>query len=47
MKRMKTLFLCLSLAAVLVMPLSACNTVAGVGKDARAAGDAIVHASGH
>jgi predicted small secreted protein len=47
MNRLKRFFLCLSLVAVLVAPLSACNTVAGIGKDTRAAGNAIEHASGH
>jgi entericidin B len=30
-----------ALAAVLLLPLSACNTVEGLGQDAEAAGDAI------
>jgi predicted small secreted protein len=46
MKKLKTLFLCLSLFAMLVAPLSACNTVAGMGRDMRAAGDAVTGATG-
>lgn len=44
---MKKLLLSLTLLALLALPLSACNTVAGIGKDTRAAGNAIEHASGH
>lgn len=46
MKKLTKLLLCLSLAVVLAAPLSGCNTVAGIGKDTRAAGNAIEHASG-
>jgi predicted small secreted protein len=35
------LFLCFCLFAALVAPLSACNTVEGIGRDTRAVGDAI------
>lgn len=38
---MKKLLICLGLLAVLALPLSACNTMEGVGKDTSAAGDAI------
>ena len=38
---MKKLMICLGLLAVLALPLAACNTVEGVGKDTSAAGDAI------
>lgn len=45
MKSFKKLFLSLSLAVVLMATLSACNTVEGIGQDARAAGQAISNAA--
>ena len=41
MKRVSKIFACLSLLAVLALPLAACNTMEGVGRDFKAAGDAI------
>jgi predicted small secreted protein len=39
--------LIVSLCLLAVLSLSACNTVAGMGRDTRAAGNYIEHASGH
>ena len=38
---MKNLILAIGLLAVLAMPLAACNTIEGMGKDTKAAGNAI------
>ena len=38
---MKKLILAIGLLAVLAMPLAACNTIEGMGKDTKAAGNAI------
>lgn len=32
---------CIALAAVLLLPLSACNTMEGLGRDTKAAGEAL------
>ena len=41
MKKVTKMIQCLALAAVLLMPLSACNTMEGLGKDTKAAGGAL------
>ncbi|MDY0008747.1 MAG: entericidin A/B family lipoprotein [Bdellovibrionales bacterium] len=41
MKKMMKLMQCLALAAVLMAPLAACNTMEGLGRDTKAAGEAI------
>ncbi len=45
MKKMKKWIQVLALAAVLVAPLSACNTIEGLGRDTKAAGDALTGAA--
>jgi len=40
-KKVTKMIQCLALAAVLLMPLSACNTMEGLGKDTKAAGEAL------
>lgn len=42
---MKKIILSLLLAAFMAAPLAACNTMEGVGRDARAAGDALTGAA--
>lgn len=42
---MKKLIAIIALACILVAPLSACNTVSGMGKDMRAAGDAMTNSA--
>ncbi len=42
---MKKLIIAIGLLAVLAMPLAACNTVEGVGKDTKAAGNAVEDAA--
>lgn len=41
MKKFKKWFQCLALVVVIVAPLSACNTMEGLGRDTQAAGDAL------
>jgi predicted small secreted protein len=44
-KKFKKWIQCLALVAVVVAPLSACNTVEGLGRDTQAAGDALTGAA--
>lgn len=44
-KKVKKWIQVLALAAVLVAPLSACNTMEGLGRDTKAAGDALTGAA--
>lgn len=41
MKKLSKVIISLGLFAILGFSLSACNTIEGIGQDARAAGDAI------
>lgn len=43
--KMKKWIHVLALAAILVAPLSACNTMEGLGRDTKAAGDALTGAA--
>lgn len=45
MKKFKKWIQCLALVALVVAPLSACNTVEGLGRDTQAAGDALTGAA--
>lgn len=45
MKKVKKLIQCFALIAVLLAPLSACNTMEGLGRDTQAAGDALTGAA--
>jgi predicted small secreted protein len=40
-KKVKKIMQCAGLIAVLLLPLSACNTMEGLGRDTKAAGEAI------
>jgi len=44
-KKFKKWLQCLALAAILLAPLSACNTMEGLGRDTRAAGEALTGAA--
>lgn len=41
MKKVTKLIQCMALAAVLLLPLAACNTMEGLGRDTQAAGEAL------
>lgn len=41
MKKVTKMIQCIALAAVLLLPLAACNTMEGLGKDTKAAGEAL------
>lgn len=41
MKKVKKWIQCFALAAFLIAPLAACNTVEGLGQDTKAAGEAL------
>ncbi|MFN7114720.1 MAG: entericidin A/B family lipoprotein [Alphaproteobacteria bacterium] len=45
MKKFKKWIRCLALVAILLAPLSACNTMEGLGRDTKAAGDALTGAA--
>jgi predicted small secreted protein len=44
MKKIRTLILILALI-IMILPLSACNTMEGLGKDTRAAGESLENAA--
>lgn len=41
MKKVTKLIQCMALAAILLLPLTACNTMEGLGRDTKAAGEAL------
>lgn len=45
MKNLQKAFVVLALMTALLLPLTACNTVEGLGQDAKAAGEAITGAA--
>ncbi len=45
MKKVTKIVQCIALAAVLLLPLAACNTMEGLGRDTKAAGDALTGAA--
>lgn len=45
MKNIRKMTIVAALLAVLAAPLAACNTVEGIGRDAKAAGEAITGAA--
>jgi predicted small secreted protein len=44
-KKLLQAVFCLAVVVTLVMPLSACNTMEGIGRDAKAAGEGITDAA--
>ncbi len=45
MKTTAQKIICLAILAALAMPLAACNTMEGLGRDTKAAGDALTGAA--
>ena len=45
MKKVTKMIQCIALATVLLLPLAACNTMEGLGRDTQAAGDALTGAA--
>lgn len=45
MTHVKKLIVLLALSATILLPLSACNTIEGIGKDTRAAGESLENAA--
>lgn len=41
MKKVTKMIQCMALAAILLLPLTACNTMEGLGRDTKAAGEAL------